>query len=473
MQPPVSKNHDNKKNTTEAPTAASIEGTGPMNLADHRIGNAMLEMLFDYRREGVRAPKAPKKVGFIEFDAESGIYWFTGCNSFLDIFNKLTALNGKSSKVMVEVLKERAGIKADISLEDLERQLSLQLEHFGVETGWAYAVLPSSLQGDELIAYKNMVIAHRNAERTLHLEAVNSLFKGDFNSYRDWRKSNSQRDIDFHTEKGMHIKGSYNYNKFTQLAHEIAQSEAPVNYGEAVTKNGNTKVPKDFQAPTAAAVEKGDERQRSVSAKFGGFTFTLGDNISTQEILSSMILKAASTQGRPLWSPSGEGFTHHTVDYTVEDMKQRLFSKECSEITYIIHSIFALAPKTYVALTVRKNKLGNATYEPLLAQMDSNNNISAIAPIIGITKADIDGLARIVNDWYESNIKGDRGHSGSIYVSVLGMLNRIRKEVALTSGNSPENLSDLMFSLMESRDISPDFKGIIACAFNNIKTFTR
>ncbi|MDP3790847.1 MAG: transaldolase family protein [Candidatus Omnitrophota bacterium] len=263
----------------EVPTAAAVRDAGPMDCADHRVLNAMLDALF---YEVGKNPKAFEK--FLVVDKSNKINWFVADNkksagNFLAIFEKLIEVTGLSEQELFSGLLGRANVGPELhyGYSDFLRQLSSQAAHFGVESGWIYAVAPwhkdkTGTTETSVWLYgmggfttvKDQLLAHEHLERSFHLAVVKEAFEGDWDKYRQWRTLRrdgqggdswqGKKTLNFtHMESGKRIVGELTYNEFATLAYRITQAMAP--YGDISVGPDSRKyrTDTDFEAPVAAA----------------------------------------------------------------------------------------------------------------------------------------------------------------------------------------------------------------------------
>ncbi len=171
---------------------------------------------------------------------------------------------------VLQAIIRSLGISAQVSPEMVkafENALSLQPEHFGVETGRAYIMANYRRSPN--------IIAHVRLERAVHKAVIGKMLKGDVADYRAWRTAPDKK-IKFNILVSK-PNNSYNieiipggskdwsYAEFIQEAHNIAQRFCPVMAARPIASGENVKggrtlrkllgmQEKAIESPTAAIV---------------------------------------------------------------------------------------------------------------------------------------------------------------------------------------------------------------------------
>ncbi|MFA5142675.1 MAG: hypothetical protein WC522_00720 [Candidatus Omnitrophota bacterium] len=247
VETPAQPQRDDKHSPGEPPTAGSIDGVKPSDLAIHPMLNALINK---YLQGGNGNACVSEDIKTPFFDK---LYLLGDANDFTfrDIFDKLVNREMREQHMnrpdaeaalviqLVNHYRSYAHINRHM-VEAFKNQLAQQVEHFGVYHNGAIYVMRG------LIGSKDEIIQHAVLECRIHRECAESLDyngQGAESAYRSWRDPIDSREMDVNVaipEHGINIRGRMTYKRFVDLAYDAAEKAYPLS--SLIPKNKRHKL---------------------------------------------------------------------------------------------------------------------------------------------------------------------------------------------------------------------------------------
>jgi L-fuculose-phosphate aldolase len=233
---------DADRSSPETPTAGVGKDVNMKYLIDHKLLNVLIKQMLS--EEGYVEEENYEDVKICWFGYKSGSGPLAD-SSFADIFevfvqriiNEYGTLGPDITDFRVKILQQlikNAGLKYNVDEKFVEAflaQLSLQFEHFGIESGTVFIM-------NKYKKSKDMIVKHAKLERIIHQAAIEQIFNNKINKYRSewrgsWRRLSMKiQDIEYLNLDGercrIHLPKTMTYNAFAKLAHKKAEEACPI-----------------------------------------------------------------------------------------------------------------------------------------------------------------------------------------------------------------------------------------------------